>query len=253
MAPRKKTDRASVQKAAARAENRSKTAKKADTVKVPATAAEGDKKPNSDQQERALFLHHLPKIAEGRQKIKDATNALRTLYKTAKSDGFVKADFDEAFLIQGEDGEKAKKAAIQRSLQIARWLGCDLGTQGDLFAEDARVPAVDHAYEQGKTDCLLGKSASPPYDPSLPQHARYMEGWHDATKERIEAGITKLHPEVQKDEAEKAAKKKKREEEQAKDAAAFDGPPASGVAMTREEYKRQQAAEQGRASDLLPN
>ena len=239
MPPRKSKE--DIQKAAAAAERRSKIAKKNDTVKPGAVEAT---KTNTDDQERALFLHHLPKIAEGKAAIEKATNALRVLYKSAKADGFVKADFVEAFIIQGQDGEKAKKAAIQRSLQIARWLGCDLGTQGDLFAEDPRVPAEDHAYEQGKTACLLGLSPNPPYDPSLPQHKRWMEGYHDATEARIQAGITKLHPEVQKDEAEKKAKKKRREEEQAKDAAAFDEPPTSGTPMTREQYRQQQAAQQ---------
>lgn len=246
MAPRKKTDRASVQKAAARAERRSKTAPKQDTVKPPAAGVN-----DTDEQNRALFLHHLPKIADLKDKVATATANLRNSYKTAKADGFLKADFDIAFEIQQADGEKKRKAAIARSLQIAKWLGCDLGAQLDMFVEDPLVPAVDRAYEEGKTDSLSGKSAKPSYDPSTEQHRRYMAGYHDATEARIKGGIAKLHPEVQKDEAAKAAKKAQREAEQAKDAAAFEA-PASGVAMTREEYKKQQATRDGQG-DLAVN
>lgn len=248
MAPKaKKTDRASVQKAANAAEKRAAKAQKADTVKPIETPA----RVNNDDQERALFLHHLPKIADKKALLTKISGELRVLYKTAKADGFTKKDFDTAFVIQGAEGEKAKKAAIARELKIAQWLGCaDLGAQLDMFERDAGVPAVDRAYEEGKTDSMLGKSASPSYDPSLPQHKRYMEGYHDATEARVKAGITKLHPEVQKDEADKAAKKKKREEDQAKDAQAFDA-PSSGVAMTRSEFKQQQAARDGQGDTAI--
>lgn len=247
MAPRKKADRESVQKAAARAERRSKTAPKQDTVKPPAGVND------TDEQNRALFLHHLPKVSSLKEAVAKATASLRNAYKTAKADGFLKSDFDIAFDIQQADGEKKRKALIARNLQIAKWLGCDLGAQLDMFesATVTGVPAEDRAYEQGKTDSLLGKTANPSYDPSLPQHARYMEGYHAATEARVNAGITKLHPEVQKDEADKAAKKAQRKAEQDADAKAFDA-PSSGVAMTREEYKRQQAAKDGQG-DLAVN
>ena len=239
MAPRKKPTKEDVQKAAAKAERRSKTAPKQDSVKAPGAN-------DTDEQNRALFLHHLPKIDDLKGKVATATANLRNAYKTAKADGFLKEDFEIAFEIRDAEGEKKRKAAIARSLQIARWLGCDLGAQLDLFTQDERVPAEDRAYEEGKTDSMLGKSAKPSYDPSLPQHAQYMQGYHDATESRIKSGITKLHPEVQKDQDDKATKKAQREAEQAADAEAFDAPkPISGVAMTREEYKRQQAAAQG--------
>lgn len=247
MAPRKKPTKESVQKAAAKAERRSKTAPKADTVKAPGAN-------DTEEQNRALFLFHLAdtknknNITDLKKALNEANAKLRNAYKAAKADGFVKADFECAFEIQQADGEKKKKAAIARNLQIARWLGCDLGAQLDLFLQDERVPAVDRSYEEGKTDSLTGKSAKPDYDPSTPQHASYMQGYHDATESRIKSGITKLHPEVQKDQEQKAAKKAKREAEQAEDAKLFEEPPAplvSGVAMTREEYKRQQAAQQG--------
>ena len=249
MAPRKSehatkaaSKRKTVKEAADAAEQRSGKETKAQTTTAKPAEVKQPVNPNdTDAQNRALFLHHLPNISKLKDALTTATSNLRNAYKTAKADGFLKSDFDAAFEIQGAEGEKKKKAAIVRHLQIAKWLGCDLGSQLDLFMADTRVPAADRAYEEGYTDSLLGKSANPSYDPSTEQHRRYMEGFHKATESRIKGGITKLHPEVQKDEADKAEKQAQRAAAQAQDAKAFD-PPASGVAMTREEYKRQQQA-----------
>jgi hypothetical protein len=176
-----------------------------------------------------------------KNKLNTANANLRNAYKTAKADGFLKGDFDDAFLIQGAEGEKVKKAAIARSLTIAKWLGCDLGAQLDLFVEDERVPAVDRAFEEGKVDAMSNKPAKPSYDPSTAQHENYMQGYHSVSEARIKSGIGKLHPAVAEDVKETAAKKAKVEGQKAEDAKVFEK-PASGVAMTREEYQRQQQA-----------
>ena len=193
-----------------------------------------------DDEARALFLHHLPKIAEAKDKVAKATADLRNAYKRAKGDNFVKADFDVAFEIQGAEGEKAKKAAIARELTIAKWLGCDLGAQLDLFMMESAVPAEDRAFEEGKTDAMQNKAARPSYDPSVPQYKRYMEGFHSVSEARINGGIKPLDKDVET--------KAEVETQRARDAKAFD-PPASGVAMTRAEFKKQQEAKQGVAGD----
>src|SRR5882672_4927354 len=135
-------DKASVQKKTAKA----KKAKEKKAASKPTA-----KRFNSpvNEQDRALFLNHLPKISDLKAKLNSANANLRNAYKTAKADGFLKNDFDTAFQIQQADGEKAKKAAIARDLTIAKWLGCDLGTQLDLFVQDERVPAEDRAHEEG--------------------------------------------------------------------------------------------------------
>jgi hypothetical protein len=229
-----------------KAEARSATAKKADTVKAdapkpdkPAKPAKNAPRVSNDDQDRALFLQALPKIAKLIADKDAAVAALRNAYKQAKADGFAKSDFDEAFKMQGHEGEKVKKAAIQRSLRIARWLGMDLGDQLDMFEQPSRVPAADRAFEEGKAQAMQGISARCDYAPDTEQHRKFMEGWH-AGQAVLSQGFKKLHPEVAKDEAEKAAKKAEREAQQAEDAKVFDA-PASGVAMTRSEFNKQQA------------
>ena len=157
-AGKKKDPKTAADDAAARSKNK----KTAQTVKAPAKAspavAAATKSPDTDKEAKALFLHHLvgPKGVSGITALKRALNSananLRNGYKAAKADGYLKCDFDDAFAIQQADGEKKKKAAIARSLMVAKWLGCDLGSQLDLFVEDTRVPAADRAYEEGQAE-----------------------------------------------------------------------------------------------------
>ena len=256
MAPRKNATKSQSQIAeeirekANKAEARAAKAPKADTVNADATksdaAKEAKPKPaknaprvSNDDQDRALFLQALPKIAKLIADKDAAVAALRNAYKQAKADGFDKVDFDEAFKMQGHEGEKVKKAAISRSLRIARWLGMDLGDQLDMFEQPSRVPAADRSFEEGKTQAMQGISARCDYAPDTEQYRNFMRGWH-AGQEVLSQGFKKLHPEVEKDQADKAAAKEKVEGQKAEDAKAFDA-PASGVAMTRAEFNKQQA------------
>lgn len=248
-----------IREKANKAELRAAKAPKADTVPKPDAApkvekakaatpkaAAPNKEPgkNTDEHDRAAFLNYLPKVAERKNEIVEAVavvnrikGTLRTLYKQALADGFSASDFEEAIRLQGNEGEKAKKNGIIRSLKIARWLGMDLGAQLDMFEEPSRVPAIDRAFEEGKAAALKGESGTCQYAPDLPQHQKFMEGWHAGQEVRAK-GFKTLHPEVAKDEAEKAAKKAEREKAQAEDAKVFDA-PASGVAMTRAEFNAQ--------------
>lgn len=255
--PRKNTKSQSqiaeeIREKANKAEARAAKAPKADTVKADASksdaASEKPAKPaknaprvSNDDHDRALFLQALPKIAKLTADKDAAVAALRNAYKQAKADGFAKGDFDEAFKMQGHEGEKVKKAAISRSLRIARWLGMDLGAQLDMFEQDARVPAVDRSYEEGKSQAMQGLSLKCDYAHETEQYRTFAKGWHDG-QEILSKGFKKLHPEVEADEKSKLIKKTEREAAQAEDAKAFDA-PASGVAMTRAEFEKQKAAQ----------
>jgi hypothetical protein len=232
------------------------TAKKAAPAKKPkgkaapaAATSANEKRFNSpvNEEDRALFLQTLPKIADLKAKVASATANLRNAYKTAKKDGFTKADFEVAFAIQGAEGEKKKKAAIARDLTIAKWLGCDLGMQLDLFVEDERVPAEDRAYEEGKTASMTGQPCKPDYDPSVPQYASYIKGFQDH-QQTLHKQFKKKedHPEVKADQEADAAKRATIDNQKAADAQAFEQ-PKSGVPMTRAEFKRLQAEQQAAA------
>lgn len=171
--------------------------KKTDEAK-PQAKADGESpapkkaKTSINPDDKALFLRHLPKIVAGRKAVADATNALRTLYKQAKIDGFLKADFDTAIDLQKQEGEAAERAKIARKLTIARFMAADIGEQLDLFLEPSRVPAADRAYAEGQSDCMQAKTASPSYSPETEQYRSYMKGYHDETERRLKSGMKPL-------------------------------------------------------------
>ena len=89
-----------------------------------------------NEESKALFLnHHLPAIAKFREQMERSKANLRNGYKSAKKDGFLQRDFDTAFKLRTETGEKEIKALIARDGTIAKWLGYGLGKQLDLFLQ----------------------------------------------------------------------------------------------------------------------
>lgn len=226
--------------------------KKTKTDKQPKTTAAKRYNSPINEQDKALFLSGLNKVIAGRDAVAKAVNALRIIYKQSKADGFVKGDFDVAIAIQGADGEKKKKAAIARDLTIAKWLGCDLGAQLDMFMEDERVPAAERAYSEGQSDSMQGKSASPAYDPSTEQHREYMRGFHEDQENRLKKGIKKLDPEGAEQIEKDAAVKEKSEAQRKEDSKEFEA-PTSGTPVTREQFKamQQQTGAAGNAEALF--
>ena len=109
-----------------------KTLKRADKAQEVAVRKDGP----VNEESKALFLnHHLPAIAKFKEQMERSKANLRNGYKSAKKDGFLQRDFDTAFKLRTETGEKEIKALIARDGTIAKWLGYGLGKQLDLFLE----------------------------------------------------------------------------------------------------------------------
>ncbi len=92
------------------------------------------------------------------------------------------------------DGEAAFRMSVADDLRAAQFQGSAIGAQLALFLEPDRTPAVDTAYDRGVQDCIEGKTARSPYDPSVPQTQSYLKGYTDEQERRLKAGITKLEP-----------------------------------------------------------
>ncbi|HMH99015.1 MAG TPA: hypothetical protein VK577_20965, partial [Bradyrhizobium sp.] len=127
----------------------------------------------TNSEEKDLFKHHLPKIKEQRDRVASAVSDLRLLYKTAKADGFEKADFDMGLALETAEKEAKTKAKMVRQLQIAQFLDADLGEQLDMFQEPSRVPAVDRAYKEGQNAAMQHLAAKPGYDMATEQHREF--------------------------------------------------------------------------------
>lgn len=238
--------------AADRAEARSaSTAKPAVEVPKP-KAPPRSGNPELDQEEKALFLQHLPIIKRLRGLLNTANSNLRLAYKKAKAEAaFTKADFDTAIAVETAENEARERAKIARQLKIAKIMGSSLGAQLDMFLEPDRTPAADRAFEEGESDAMQNIPARPKYDPSTEQYRQYLSGFHSVSEKLVKGGIGQLHPEVEADVKDQEAKKAEIDAAKARDAKAFgdfdnqvaenvNAAPSSGVPMTRAQFKAQQ-------------
>lgn len=209
----------------------------------------------TNEEDKALFKHHNPKIQAQKAAVATAVSELRKLYKTAKADGFEKADFDTATQLETPEKEAKTKARIARQLQVAQFLDADLGQQLDMFLEPSRVPAVDRAYNEGQNAAMQHLAAKPGYDMATEQHREYMRGYHEVQTKQLKAGIGKTaaaEPEPPK-QAEKATS--------APHAAgiapgsAAGAPITSGLRMSRADFAKQQelAAQEAERSGAGPD
>jgi hypothetical protein len=153
----------------------------------------GPKVELTEEQRQALFFNqHLPKYKAALAQKKAADKHLKDVAKLARADLGENAVADIKLAIEAEtpEGEAAIKARMESQARLLRWLGLPVGEQGTLFPTDL-TPAVDKARADGKRAGFKGETCSPPHDPSVPQHAAWIEGWHDGQAVLVQ---TKLRP-----------------------------------------------------------
>ncbi len=165
--------------------------------KTPAPVVAGSNSVDRDMQNLARV--HRDKYVQLKAAQLKAGAAMKNLGKVIKADGLTLRQIKLMVELATPEGEAAFKANVANDLLAAQWQGAAIGAQLQLFIEPDRTPAVDIAYEQGTQDAMDAKTANPPYDPSVPQHASYMEGYHAETERRIKKGFTKLEPESEED------------------------------------------------------
>jgi len=145
-----------------------------------------------DPEKRALFLSDLRKWQALDKAAKSASAKRRAHEKVIKSDGFHLEQIKLGDKLETPEGEAEFRMKTANQLIAAQYVGAAIGQQLALFLEPDRTPAVDRAYDEGTQDSMDGKTAHPSYDPSTPQHAQYMEGYHAETERRLKAGIKQL-------------------------------------------------------------
>lgn len=150
----------------------------------------------TDDERRALTYHWKRDYTAALQAKKDADAALKNICKKAKAElgkGAV-ADIKALIALETPEGETEIKTDIERQLRVARWAGAPVGTQFQFF--DNSGPAEDQAFENGKVAGFNAKDCAPPYDPSVPQYKRWIEGWQ-AAQEVLASGFAKTKQDVE--------------------------------------------------------
>lgn len=147
-----------------------------------APAANGHNKPElTDDERRALLLQHKTHYEESLAAKKAADAAFKNTCKRAKAECGKDAvlEIKDAIALTVPGGQIALEAEVARKHRIARWMGLPIGAEPVMFEVVDRRPSVDIAYDQGKSGGMQGITCQPPYDTSVPQYQRWMEGWHD--------------------------------------------------------------------------
>lgn len=151
----------------------------------------GHNEPLTDDERKALTLHHLARIEQAQAAVKAARDWEKTLTNKAVADlgAGVKKDFKE--LVEGRDREKLQER-VERTIRVARWRGLPVGAMGDLFTV---APTVDVAREAGKLAGVEGQDCRVPDGFIGSDAVAWTEGWHEG-QALITSGFQKLHLDV---------------------------------------------------------
>ena len=118
------------------------------------------KEPLSDEQRQAVFFGHKEVYEKALAKKKAMDAAFKVACKLIKSEGTKLVDVKLAIELEDPEGSTEMRDRFQRQLEVARWVGAEVGTQFQLFED--RTPFEDKVRDDGKRAGLRGEPCSPP-------------------------------------------------------------------------------------------
>lgn len=130
----------------------------------------------TEDQHRALGFYHQGKYNELLTAKKLADANLKVGAKRALADGISVDDIKLLNRLDTPEGEASLRAELNRQLEVARWVGSEIGTQFSLLDEPDRTPLEDRAFAEGKRAGMKGESLNSPYEGAA--GIAYSEGWH---------------------------------------------------------------------------
>ncbi len=145
----------------------------------------------SDAERQALHFRHVKEYSGALAIKKKADADLKNVCKRIKAEGDSVDKVKLTIALETPEGEAALRAKMAEMQEVAAWNG--VGIQVDMFA-DERQPAEDRAFEEGKRAGMKGEPNQPPHDPSVPQYARWLEGYGEGNAVLASEGFKKLTP-----------------------------------------------------------
>jgi hypothetical protein len=127
----------------------------------------------TDEEKRALTLHHKRKYEAADALVEKAKADRTAIADLAKSDLGKGALADIKDMIIA-DSPKKMKAVLERAQKLARWAGLKVGSQPELF----EAAQVDH-HENGKTAGMSGDTCEPPKNLAQDAAQLWISGWHE--------------------------------------------------------------------------
>lgn len=126
----------------------------------------------TDDEKRALTLHHKHKYEASDALVEKAKADRTAIADLAKSDLGKGALADIKDLILAST-DKKMKALVERTMRLARLAGLKIGTQTNLFE-----PTVDYT-DQGRVAGMEGQVCQPPVSLSSEAQQLWIQGWGD--------------------------------------------------------------------------
>jgi hypothetical protein len=126
----------------------------------------------TDEEKRALTLHHKRKYEAADALVERAKAERTAIADLAKSDCGKGALGDIKDMIIA-DSDKKMKALLERTMRLARWAGLPVGSQTSLFER-----VVDHL-EDVKTAGMSGDKCEPPKNLAQDAAQAWTMGWHE--------------------------------------------------------------------------
>src|SRR5262245_9361412 len=163
---------------------------------MPRPSHRGHNEPLTDEERRALTLHHLARIEKADAAVKAAREYRNGLMSTAVADLGKKINVEFKELIDSRDETKLRER-MERTLRIARWRGLPVGAMGDLFAKS---PDIDVAREAGRLAGAEGADCRVPDGYVGSDAVAWTEGWH-AGQDALMAAFGKLRMDVESETA----------------------------------------------------
>lgn len=156
--------------------NKPKNGNGEDHAEKPAKNGKGHNSSLTDDEQRALTLHHMRLYAAADALVEKAKGERQMVGDQARADLGKGAVKDIKDLIAAGD-EKKVKAAIERSMRLARWAGVPINFQLDMFAD--REPAEEKWAKDGKHAGMSGDVCQPPGHLPTSAHNTWISAWHD--------------------------------------------------------------------------
>lgn len=161
----------------------------------------------TEDEEKALFFHHLRKREECNARIKEAQADKKAAGKLAQMDGLVLADLDYASRAMGAEDKKTITDRFGAFGKILSWLGLMPGYQSDMFAD--RMPAIERIEGEGELAGLAARERSSGYGPGSDEDQAWLRGYdrgQEIARDHLQSAMEKRNAEARaKDELIKGA------------------------------------------------
>jgi hypothetical protein len=134
----------------------------------------------TENEERALFFHHVRKEIAHQAKIKERQEARKADRKLAQADDIVLADIDYAVRAMNAEDKGTITARHLQQSKINFWLGLTSGYQTDFFVD--RAPGLERIEKEGERAGYLATERVSPYAKGSDEDESWHRGYDAAQK-----------------------------------------------------------------------